>query len=150
MSYGLFMLCLYLYLPLLLFKNKQITKKTTSNQQTLKLNIVHHTGIVAKNLSTSITSGYYKYQSDIHLARGCSIYTAVIAVVVFVCELDFCFTTMASVDDAKTEGEKRIIVIAMDGSVHAKYALICKYSISNACFINMYLHDEYKYKKKCI
>lgn len=116
----------------------------------MKLNVLHHTGIVAKNLSTSITSGYYyKYQNDIHLARVCSIYTAVIVVVVFVCELDYCFTTMASVDDAKTEGEKRIIVIAMDGSVHAKYALICKYmySISNACFINMYLHNEYKYKK---
>lgn len=89
---------------------------------------LHHTGIVANNLNTSITSDYYyKYQNDIPLARGCSIYNTVL--VVFVCVLDFYFTTMASVDDAKTEGDKRTIVIAMDGSVHAKYALTCKYSI---------------------
>lgn len=122
--------CICICLCFSLKINKLPHKKSISNQQTLKLNILHHTGIAAKNLNTSITSGYYyKYQNDIHLARGCSIYNTVLVDVVFVCELDFYFTTMASVDDAKTEAEKRVIVIAMDGSVHAKYALTCKYGM---------------------
>ena len=33
---------------------------------------------------------------------------------------------MASVDEGVGNEEKRIIVIAMDGSVHAKFALTCK------------------------
>lgn len=40
---------------------------------------------------------------------------------------------MASVVEGTTNEGKRIIVIAMDGSVHAKYALTCKYLVLSNC-----------------